>query len=176
MEDRVPFRLSKGPSPLLPTAEQVGKLEAAVAARRDPSTVIVARSGAFKEVPREEAVARVKAYAQAGVDAIMLPGLAKGRDDIKAVREVTDLPLCVLNLGDELSRDDAFLAAYGVRVRYLNQPVYSMAVRAIYDCLVYLKEGRSLDELKERMASRELLDTVIRTDEMGSWGEKYIRS
>ena len=49
-------------------AEGVGKMKAALAARRDPSLVIAGRTSAIRGEGIEGAVARQKAYAQAGVD------------------------------------------------------------------------------------------------------------
>jgi 2-methylisocitrate lyase-like PEP mutase family enzyme len=51
----------------------VGKV--AVAARTDPTTVIVARTAALTYGPLDEALDRIRAYAQAGVEAIRLVGL-----------------------------------------------------------------------------------------------------
>lgn len=56
-------------------AEQVGKLEAAVAARSDPSTVIVARTSALAYCRLDEALNRISAYSQTGVEAVRLTGL-----------------------------------------------------------------------------------------------------
>src|SRR5262249_11250917 len=57
---------------LIPLEEAVGKMRAAVAARRDPSFVIAGRTSALVLEGPERALARVKAYAAAGVDAIYL--------------------------------------------------------------------------------------------------------
>src|ERR671925_594157 len=70
---------------LVSTAEQVGKLKAAVAARTDPSTVIVARTSALAECALEEALERIRAYATTGAEALMLASVPHGRADIAAV-------------------------------------------------------------------------------------------
>src|SRR5687767_7408725 len=55
--------------------EGTGKMKAALAARRDPSTVIAGRTSALKVEGLEGTLARAKAYAAAGVDAIFLVGV-----------------------------------------------------------------------------------------------------
>lgn len=133
-----------------PIADQVAALKTAVAAREDPNTVIIARTGAVNELQtgagevqtREQLVERVRAYAETGVDAIMLPGVADHvREDVKAVHSATDLPLCVLRMPADVYNDEIFLRANNVRLRYLGQPVFISAVRAVYASLKSLKEG-----------------------------------
>ena len=99
IEDNVvPKRFNVQHPGLVSKEEQVGKLQAAVAARTDPSTVIVARTSALAECPLEEALDRVRAYATTGAEALMLATVPRGRADIAAVHSATSLPLCVLNL------------------------------------------------------------------------------
>src|SRR5918994_5767690 len=50
---------------LNPVATQVGKLKAAVAARTDPTTVIIARTATWR-ADRERAVERIRSYAATG--------------------------------------------------------------------------------------------------------------
>jgi len=155
--------------------EQVGKLRAAAAARRDSTTVIVARTSALAELPLDEALDRIRAYSQTGAEAIMLPGVRRGRADIEAARQATNLPLCVLGLPPDALNDPAFLAANGVRIRFLGQPTYGMAVKAIYDSLKHLKEGGAPEELRDRQAPADLLRAVDRTEELMRWEREYIR-
>lgn len=130
--------------------EQVALLKTALAAREDPNTVITARTAAFNELQtgpaltKDEALERLRAYAQTGVDAIMLPGVSEHvRADIEAAHGVTSLPLCVLRMPADVYNDEAFLARNNVRVRYLGTPVFMMAARAIHDSLRSLQQGGS---------------------------------
>ncbi|MSQ22765.1 MAG: isocitrate lyase/PEP mutase family protein [Dehalococcoidia bacterium] len=155
--------------------EQVGKLRAAAAARRDPTTVIVARTSALTELPLDEALDRIRAYSHTGAEAIMLPGVRRGRADIEAAHQATNLPLCVLGLPLDLVNDSAFLAANRVQIRFLGQPTYGMAVKAIYDSLKHLKDGGAPEKLMDRQASAELLRAVDRTEEFKEWEQEYVR-
>lgn len=75
LEDQVaPKRVShhRGIEHLVPTGEMCAKLRHAVAARRDPDFLIVARTGAVRNESFEAAVARGNAYRAAGADLILL--------------------------------------------------------------------------------------------------------
>jgi carboxyvinyl-carboxyphosphonate phosphorylmutase len=158
---------------LVSKEEQVGKLRAAVAARTDPTTVIVARTSALAECPLDEALDRIRAYSETGAEAMMLVGIRRGRADIEAVHQATPLPLCVLNPPPDTRNDPHFLAANGVRILMLGNPTFAVAVQAIYDSLKHLKDGGALEDLRHRQASQDLLRKVNRTDEFIQWQGKY---
>jgi 2-methylisocitrate lyase-like PEP mutase family enzyme len=153
---------------------QVAKLRSAVAARRDPLTVILARTSALRELPLDDALDRIHDYARAGADALMLPGFPpRGRADIEAAARASQLPLCVLGLPPDVVADTAFLDANRVRIRFLGQPPYRMAVKAIYDSLAHLKEGRDPAELRDREASADVLRAVTRASDLASWERSF---
>ena len=160
---------------LISKEEQVGKLQAAVAARTDLTTVIVARSAALGLTPLDEALDRIQAYSQTGAEALMLTG-SRSRDQLEAVHRVTTLPICVLSPPADIRNDTAFLAATGVKILMLGNPTFSVTVKAIFDSLEHLKEGGSLEELGDRQATPELLRSVNRTDEFLQWQKQYLRS
>ena len=160
---------------LISKEEQVGKLQAAVAARTDLTTVIVARSAALGLTPLDEALDRIQAYSQTGAEALMLTG-SRSRDQLEAVHRVTTLPICVLSPPADIRNDTAFLAATGVKILMLGNPTFFVTVKAIFDSLEHLKEGGSLEELGDRQATPELLRSVNRTDEFLQWQEQYLRS
>ena len=170
----VPRRFNVSDPGLVSTEEQVGKLEAAVAARIDPTTVIVARSAALGLCPLDEALQRIEAYSQTGAEALMLTG-SRSREQLEAVRQATPLPLCVLNPPADARNDSAFLAANGVRILMLGNPTFAVAVQAIHDSLKHLKDGGALEDLSDRQASPELLRSVNRTDEFIALQEQYLR-
>ena len=175
IEDAIPpTRFNQGDLGLYSEAEQVGKLEAAVAARADPLTAIVARTTALAQFPLDEALDRIKAYSQTGVDAIRLAGL-RTRDQLEAVHRATPLPLTVLSPPDGMMNDMPFLAANGVSIVMAGNPAFGMAIQAIYDSFKHLKEGGSVEDLAPREANAELLRQVNRTDEFIQLQEQYLR-
>ena len=170
----VPRQFNVADPGLVSTEEQVGKLEAAVAARTDPTTVIVARSAALGLCPLDEALERIQAYSQTGAEALMLTG-CRSREQLEAVHGVTSLPLCVLNPPADARNDQAFLDANGVRILMLGNPTFAVAVKAIHDSLKHLKEGGAMEDLADRQAPPELLRQVNRTDEFTDLQERYLR-
>jgi len=160
---------------MIPVQEQCDKLRAAVAARRDPLTVIVGRTVALSQLPLEEALERIKAYSQTGVEAIMLTRLPRGRADIEALHRTTSLPLFVLGAPPDDASAPGFLAAHGARIFYLGLTVYGMTVKTIYDGLKHLKEGGSPADLKDRAAPKELIEAVNRTEEFMAWQKKFMK-
>ena len=160
---------------LVSTGKQVGKLEAAVAARTDPTTVIVARTAALGLCPLDEALDRIRAYSQTGVEALMLTG-SSSREQLEAVHGVTSLPLCVLSPPADARNDQDFLDANGVRILMLGNPTYAVAIKAIYDSLNHLKNGGALEDLADRQAPADLLRQVNRTAESIALQERYLHS
>ncbi|MRD49014.1 carboxyvinyl-carboxyphosphonate phosphorylmutase [Caenimonas koreensis DSM 17982] len=74
-----------GPIDLVSLEEGQAKIRAAVEARLNPDTVIVARSDA---TTMEECIARLKAYAEAGADVVQpISGCIKSLADIRALKE-----------------------------------------------------------------------------------------
>jgi carboxyvinyl-carboxyphosphonate phosphorylmutase len=175
IEDNIaPVQFNAADPGLHSKEEQLGKLEAAVAARTDPTTVIVARTAALTYCPLDEALERIRAYAQTGVEAIRLVGL-RSREQLEAVHQATSLPLTVLGPPSDLMHDRAFLAAHGVRVLMLGNPAFAMAIKAIYDCFKHLRDGGALEDLSDKQASADLLRQVNRTDEFLHWQQRYLR-
>ena len=169
----VPRRFNVADPGLVSTEEQVGKLEAAVAARTDPTTVIVARSAALGLCPLDEALERVRAYSQTGAEALMLTG-AQSREQLEAVHQATSLPLCVLSPPADARNDQAFLDS-NMRILMLGNPTFTIAVKAIHDSLKHLKDGGAMEDLAGQQASPDLLRQVNRADEFIALQEQYVR-
>jgi 2,3-dimethylmalate lyase len=60
---------------VVPMAEHVGKIRAALDARQDPNTVVIARTDALAPNGWEDALARARAYREAGADLIFVDGI-----------------------------------------------------------------------------------------------------
>ncbi|RYG41511.1 methylisocitrate lyase [bacterium] len=77
---------------LISSEEMQAKIRAAVAAKADPSFVIVARTDARSVEGLDGAIARAQAYVQAGADAVFPEGLAS-EEEFAAFRAGVDVPL-----------------------------------------------------------------------------------
>lgn len=89
-----PPRLSCRPR-VIPAAEMQSKLRAALAARQNERLMIVARTDAAYAVDMDEAIARITAYADLGVDAVIVPGLPD-RDAYLRLRDAVALPILAI--------------------------------------------------------------------------------
>jgi methylisocitrate lyase len=77
---------------LVSTREMVGKVKAAVAARRDPQFVLIARTDARAADGLEAAIERAQAYVEAGAD-LIFPEALQSRDEFARFAEAIKGPL-----------------------------------------------------------------------------------
>ena len=148
---------------LVSTNEMLGKLRAAVAARQDPTLVIIGRTAALRRAGIAEAEKRLKAYQDTGIDGIFLAG-ATTREQVEVMHRATTLPL-VLGGAPPALADRNFLAANGIRIALQGHHPFYAAAKAVYDTLKYLREGGAPAGLKDRVASAELLRIALKQDE-----------
>jgi len=79
---------------IIPTAEMVQKLRAAVEARRDPDLVINARTDSLAVTGMDDAIRRGKAYLEAGADMVFIDG-ADSEERIARLVEAIPGPVAV---------------------------------------------------------------------------------
>jgi len=159
---------------MLSAEEQVGKLRAAVAARRNRETVIVARTFALSELPRAEALERIRAYSDTGAEALMLAELPGGATDLLEVAGVTHLPLFVLGLPEEAARDRDFAAQVRLKLQYLPHVPFRMALRAMTDAYDHLRAGGPHDGLQHREADPSTIADLTRVAAQADWQRRYL--
>jgi carboxyvinyl-carboxyphosphonate phosphorylmutase len=82
---------------VISTEEMVGKLHAAVAARQDPDFVVIARTDAVAVSGVDDAVARARAYAEAGADVLFVEAPTSEDDITRLAGELRDLAPLVFN-------------------------------------------------------------------------------
>ena len=158
---------------LIPQAEMVGKLRGAVAARQDLSLVVIGRTSALRHAGVEATAERLKAYQDTGIDAIFLAG-ARTRAEVEAVHKATSLPLMLGGATPELA-DRQFLGAHGVRIALQGHHPFYAAAKAAYDTLKFFRDGGSPADLKDKVASNELLNIALRQDDYKRWQQEYLR-
>jgi oxaloacetate decarboxylase len=166
------FGQAEGADELISTAEMVGKLKAAVAARRDPSTVILGRTAALKVEDTPRTVARAKAYAACGVDAIFVVGV-ESVDQVRAVHEAVNLPIMVGSAPASIKRED--FAAAGARVLLQGHPPVAAAVKALKEVYVHLYNGGAPADLKDRIAPAKEMDALVNGEAYKKRQKDYLR-
>jgi oxaloacetate decarboxylase len=142
--------------------EGAGKMRAAVAARVDPSLMILARTGAIRVEGLAGVLRRAAAYAETGVDGLFLVGL-RTRAELEAVRTLSSLPLVLGGATAELS-DRAYLASQGVRIGLWNHRPLQAATVAMYEALRAARDEAGPDAPPLALAGEAVLDTLSRKD------------
>ena len=77
---------------VVPAAEHVQKIHAALDARRDPDFVIIARCDAYAVNGWADTVARCRAYVAAGADLVFVDGIKSQEDIRRYAADLSDVP------------------------------------------------------------------------------------
>lgn len=153
---------------LLPLEEGLGKVKAAIAAKSDPDLVVCGRTSAAKVEGTDACCARVRAYSQAGCDAIFLVGVPD-RTAMEAIAAETDLPIIIGGAGPDLA-DHEYLASLGVRIRLTGHKTITAAMQAAFDALKAERDGTAMPSL----ASPELVRQTLRQGNYDGWIRDFL--
>lgn len=159
---------AEGQDEIISVGEMVGKLKAAVTARRDPSTVIAGRTAALKVEGTEKTVERVKAYAATGVDCIFVVGV-EALEQVEAIHKASKLPIIVGSAPASIKREEFTRA--GARVLLQGHQPVAAAVKALREVYAHFHGGGAAADLKDRIASAKEMDALV----FGEDYKKYIR-
>ena len=147
----------------LVTAEAMAaKIRAAVAARRDPDFVIIARTDARGVHGFDDAVRRAQMYLQAGADAIF-PEALESPDEFDAFAKAVPAPLLANNT--EFGRSpnltvEAF-GALGYCMVLFPLTAFRAALKSARDTLADIKTlGHQRDRLPQMLTRAELYDLL----------------
>ena len=126
---------------ILSHEEGLGKIRAALAARQDAATVIVARTSAVSIAGLDDAVARAKSYTEAGADALFFTGVTR-IEELAALHAASALPIIIGGSDGDLGGKPG-MAAHGVRIALQGHQPFLAAVQATYATLRALRDGTS---------------------------------
>ena len=182
IEDQVsPKRCGQlpGARPVIELEEAAGKIEAAVAARRDPDFVIIARTDSTETHGLDEAIRRGRAYLKAGADVIFVEMKAGPSilDDLKRVASEIDAP-CLVNMGagGKLDALDASgIGKLGLRIAIYPGLERAAAGYAIREALTALRKEGSTAKTRDRMLSLREYNQVLKLAEVEEWENKYLK-
>jgi len=156
---------------LISLAEGVGKMQAALGGRGDPSLVILGRTGAASISSLDDAILRARAYEATGVDGLFFTGI-KTRAELDAIAEATTLPIVLGGAPEAMSELD-YLAARRVRVALQGHAPIAAATQAVYETLKALREGTPPKQLAG-LASTELIARVTREGEVKARNRDFL--
>jgi 2-methylisocitrate lyase-like PEP mutase family enzyme len=148
----------------------VERVRAAVEARRDPDTVIVARTDSAL-ISKEEALIRMRLFAEAGADVIKPTHFAF--EDVAEAVEASDVPVMMVPIRLSSSTPEERELAVRNGVKILLEPV--PVSYAIYEAAI-----RTLTELKETgtvaadySSTAKFVQETIRYPEWGDLAVRY---
>jgi methylisocitrate lyase len=147
---------------VVPVADMVRRIQAAVTARRDPAFLVIARSDARAVEGLQAMLERARAYVDAGAEMLFPEALADERE-LEAVRRAVDVPLLsnMTEFGRSKLLDARTLADLGVNLVIYPVTGLRLAMGAVEDGLRRLRDDGTQAGLVDRMQTRARLYELL---------------
>jgi methylisocitrate lyase len=147
-----------GHKTLVPTDAMVARIKAAADARRDPNFLLIARTDARAAEGLGGAIARARAYADAGADVIFPEALESARE-FEAFRSATDSPLLanMTEFGKSPLLDARELEDLGYDIVIYPVTGWRLAMKAVEEGFATLHDEGSQRSLLPAMQTRARL-------------------
>jgi 2-methylisocitrate lyase-like PEP mutase family enzyme len=138
-----------GKKKVVPIKEMVGKVQAAVAARKSADTFLLARTDGRSAENVAEAIRRAEAYREAGADGVYVEGFRSAAELKRVGKALQGCPLAttLMEGGGQLPwmpPEDIY--AYGFQMIMYPTTVLFQMTRAIERALAALKNGKPMAE------------------------------
>ena len=186
MEDQVTPKkcaLIPGGTPVVPIKDQVKKLQAAVEAREDQDFVISARTDAESVNGLDDALKRIKAYEEVGVDmvGVAIPWVRKEGmrqrtlDTLKRIRDAVKVPVNCMFMDEAIQVGNVTLdeiKQMGFKMGGSNAVRYTV-VKAVSEMLTILKNEGSTKNYAHRLASLKEYEALVRLPEFLEMEMRY---
>ena len=160
---------------VISTEEMLGKIKAAVDARRDPDTLILARTDACATQGFEAAVERAQRFGEAGADILFVEAVTTAEEIRALPRRLADRPqLMNMVIGGKtpiFSADELAGLGYGI-VLYANAALQG-AVAGMQKALTVLRETHRIDEDPALVAPFAERQRLVRKHEWDALEQKY---
>ncbi|MEH7274041.1 isocitrate lyase/PEP mutase family protein [Neobacillus vireti] len=156
--------------------EMVGKIKAALDARKDENLAIMARTDAIATNGLEDAIDRAFAYYEAGADIIFVEApntieeLRQITSSLKGIPQVINLveggktPLISLKEAEEI----------GFKIMLCANTALRSAIKGITESLRILKEEGSQENLLPLICTWEERQSLFKLDQIKEWEKKYL--
>jgi methylisocitrate lyase len=145
--------------------EMTERIKAAVAARRDPDFMIIARTDARGVEDFDRTVQRARRYVEAGADAIF-PEALQGEREFRDFAGEINVPLLanMTEFGKSPLLSFTDLAGFGYRLVIFPQSAFRVSMKASAEFLRALKESGTQKEWLDRMQTRQELYELLDYD------------
>lgn len=163
-----------GGKDVVPLAEMVQKIKAAVDSRNDPDFQILARTDARAVRGFDEAIERAHAYIAAGADATFVEAPVSVAELAK-IPQVLGVPqfanMVFGGLTPSVSQERLADMGFGA-VLYANAALQA-ALKSVREILGSLKHNGSLDQVRERLASFDERQRTVAKDHYDALEARY---
>lgn len=156
---------------VIPADEQVRKIAAAVRARRNPDTLIIARTDALAPLGLDEALERMLRCADAGADALFVDAPAS-LSDLEAIANRLAGHLLVVNMSESGLTPQLPAAAFGdlgFRVVLYPTSALRLAARVMTTFFTDLREHGDSTNWVDRMATLDELNDLVGLPDLERW-------
>jgi 2-methylisocitrate lyase-like PEP mutase family enzyme len=161
---------------VVPMNEMIGKIHAAVDARRRARTMIIARTDAAAIEGFESAIERAESYANAGADVLFVEA-PRTREQLRAVATALSnrAPLLanMVEGGKTPVLSGTELEALGFRLVIFPGAIVRALVQTAVDFYGVLKRDGTTDAFRDRMFDFETLNGVLGTADILARGQRY---
>ncbi len=161
---------------LVPTAEMVGKLKAALDARSNVNTLILARTDAVAVEGQEAAFERAQAYLECGVDALFIEALqTPAQMDAACQRFAGRVPLLanMVEGGKTPLQSAPELQARGFRIAIFPGGTARAVAHTLQAYYANLHQHQTTSGWRDKMLDFDGLNKVIGTSELFATGKRY---
>ena len=167
-----------GSRPVIELEEAVGKVEAAIAARRDPDFIIIARTDSASAHGLDDAIRRGQAFRKAGADVVFveLKSSPQIKEQLKRVTDEIDAP-CLVNveeLGELGQLTGAELDKLGLRLAIYPGLGRYAAGYGIRHALDALKRDGTTIKARDRMLSFRDYNAVLGISDVEEWEKRFL--
>ena len=153
--------------------EMVKKIRAAVEARRDENFLIIARTDARGVYGIDEAIWRAQAYVEAGAD-VIFPEALENREEFERFAREVKVPL-LANM-TEFGKTPYITAKefeeMGYKIVIFPVTTFRVAMKAVRDALIELKEKGTQKGLLDKMITRQEQYEVIHYWDYENWDKE----
>ena len=156
--------------------EMEKKLEAALGARSDPDFGIIARTDALGVHGLEQAIARARAFARLGVDAIFVEAPQSEAELAEIPRRVPEIPLLVnvFKGGKTPMLPADRLQDMGYRIAIYPSETQRAAIHAMRTVLATLRRAGTTESIDDSLTTFKERDLVVGLDEWQQLERQYL--
>lgn len=138
------------------------KVQAAVAARTNPDTLIIARTDSRGPLGLDEAIVRCKMFRDAGADILFVDG-PESDTELERIGQTVDAPLLanMSETGKTPLHSAEELETLGYKIALFPSSTVRLAIKAVGDFLADLKQTGDSRSWLDRMASLETTNRAL---------------